>query len=82
MQANRMAGCILNFFIEIDSIALQAADIWVGADGVDLPGGMLAGPRRQLITLKQNQIFPPKFRQMKQDRTPHNPTTNDHNLGV
>ena len=67
MHAHRMAGGGFNFLVKVDRITLQARDIGIRADGVDLSSGMPARSTGEFVPFQQNDILPPELGQMKQD---------------
>ena len=77
VEAHGLARKLLNLLVEADRVALQAGDVRVGRDRVDLPGGVPRGTRSQLIPLQQDHVLPAELRKVEEDRTPDHAAADD-----
>ncbi len=82
VHAHRLTRCLLDLFVQIDGVALEPGDVGIGADGVNLPGGVPARAGSELGALEQHDILPTKFRQVKEDRAADDTAADDDDLRV
>ena len=82
VQADGVSGGRFNLLVEIDGVALQTADVGVGADGVDLAGRMPTRATGQFITFQQHAVLPTKLGKMEQDGSTHDTAADDDDLGM
>ena len=82
VQADILAGIVLDLLVEVDGVFLQLGDVRIAVDGVHAAGGMPGRAGGQFGALQQHDIGPAEFRQMIENGTADDATTDDDDLGM
>jgi len=82
MQAAGLAGDPLELVVQADGIALEFGDVRVAVQRVKPACRVPGGARRELITLDQYDVLPPRLRQMIENAAPDDAAADDDHLCV
>ena len=77
MQADILAGILLDLLVELDRVFLQLGNVRITIDRVHAARRMPGGAGGQLRTLQKHHIGPAELGQVVQDRTPDDTPADD-----